>query len=148
MLSLSLPPSRSLSFQRLNRSQSITVRTKRNGASNIWDFNVLQPKVSWGLISINLIGQDVSFGPPLSPSLPLSQFHSVSLIPTGRVVLMANPQRWWGVVRGRGKAPTSVTVFPTPRYKSVKPGRTGTWIRHGAERPMNGKAYVDVFMYV
>lgn len=56
--------------------------------------------------------------------------HSASLTPTGRAVLMADPQRWLGFVWGRSKALTSVT-FSTARYKSVTPEKTGTWIRQG-----------------
>lgn len=78
--------------------------------------------------------------PPLSLSMYLSLTH-VSLTPTGRVVLMANPQQWFGVVWGRGKALTSVT-FSTARYKSVTPEKTGTWIRQGAGRPVIRKTYV------
>lgn len=94
----------------------------------MWDCDVLQRTEAEGLISIHLIGQNISSGPPLSFSLSpaVSQYHSVSLTLTGRVVLMANPQRWLGAVWGRGKALTSVTVFSTARYKSVTPEKTGT----------------------
>lgn len=55
---------------------------------------------------------------------------------------MAKPQRWLGAVWGRGKALTSVTMFSAARYKSVTLEKTGTWIRHGAQRPVIGKTYV------
>lgn len=52
---------------------------------------------------------------------------------------MTDPQRCWGLFRGRSKAPTSVTAFSTARCESVTSAKTGTWIR--VERAAVGKTY-------
>lgn len=99
--------------------------------------SIIQRTEAVGLISICLIGQGISSGPPqpLSPCLSMSNYVSVSPALTGRKVLTANPQWWLGAVWGRGKALTSVTAFSAACYKSVTPDKMGTWIRHGTERP-------------
>lgn len=80
------------------QQQSITAHTKRNAAPIVWDCGASQWTEAAGLIGINLILQNGSPQATASTLSPLFMPNYLSVSPalTGRVVLMAKPQRWLG----------------------------------------------------